>query len=36
MHDLIIRDGLLVDGSGAPPRHADLAVGEQHLHLSQP
>ena len=26
MHDLIIRDGLLVDGSGAPPRHADLAV----------
>ncbi|RMH79015.1 MAG: D-aminoacylase [Actinomyces sp.] len=26
MHDLIIRGGLLVDGSGAPARHADVAV----------
>jgi N-acyl-D-amino-acid deacylase len=26
MHDLVIRGGTLVDGSGAPPRRADLAV----------
>jgi len=26
MHDLLIRGALLVDGSGAPPAHGDLAV----------
>jgi len=26
MHDLVIRNGLLVDGTGAPPRQADVAV----------
>ncbi|MEM7410545.1 MAG: amidohydrolase family protein [Myxococcota bacterium] len=28
MHDLAIRGGLLVDGSGAPPRAADVAVDD--------
>jgi len=26
MHDLVIRNGRLIDGSGAPGRHADLAI----------
>ena len=26
MHDLVIRNGLLVDGTGAPPRQADVAI----------
>jgi len=26
MHDLVVRGGLVVDGSGAPARHADIAV----------
>ena len=26
MHDLVIRGGLVVDGSGAPARHADIAI----------
>ncbi len=26
MHDLVIRNGLLVDGSGTPGRHGDLAI----------
>ena len=26
MHDLVIRDGRVVDGSGGPPSHADVAV----------
>ena len=26
MHDLVIRGGSVVDGSGAPPRLADLAI----------
>ena len=25
-HDLVIRNGLLVDGSGSPPREADVGV----------
>ena len=28
MHDLIIRNGFLVDGSGAPGRHADVTVDD--------
>ena len=28
MHDLVIRDGLVVDGSGQKPLHADVAVDE--------
>jgi N-acyl-D-aspartate/D-glutamate deacylase len=27
-HDLVIRGGLLVDGTGATPRHADVAIDE--------
>src|SRR3954462_2288520 len=26
MHDLVIRNALLLDGRGSPPQHADLAV----------
>ena len=26
MHDLVIRDALLVDGTGAAARHADVVV----------
>ena len=26
MHDLVIRDGLLVDGTGAPARPGDVAI----------
>ncbi len=28
MHDLVIRNGFLVDGSGAPGRHADITVDD--------
>ena len=28
MHDLVIRNGLLVDGSGAPARTADIAIND--------
>ena len=28
MHDLVIRNALLVDGLGSPPRHGDLAVSD--------
>src|SRR5881394_2431467 len=28
MHDLVIRDALLLDGLGSPPRHGDLAVSD--------
>jgi N-acyl-D-amino-acid deacylase len=28
MHDLIIRGGTIVDGTGAPARHADLAIDD--------
>ena len=28
MHDLIVRNGLVVDGTGAPPRRADVAVDD--------
>lgn len=26
MHDLVIRGGRVVDGTGAPTRHADVAI----------
>lgn len=28
MHDLVIRNGLLIDGTGVPGRHADVAVAD--------
>ncbi|HZJ25722.1 MAG TPA: amidohydrolase family protein [Acidimicrobiia bacterium] len=28
MHDLVVKNGTLVDGTGAPPRHADVAVDD--------
>ncbi|MDE2986992.1 MAG: amidohydrolase family protein [Chloroflexota bacterium] len=28
MHDLVIRNGLVVDGTGAPARHADVAIDD--------
>ncbi len=31
MHDLVIRDGLIVDGSGAPATHGDLAIDGDRL-----
>ena len=31
MHDLVIRGGTLVDGSGAPPRTADVAVDGERI-----
>jgi len=31
MHDLVIRGGTLVDGTGAPPRQADLAIDGQQI-----
>ena len=27
-HDLVIRNGTVVDGSGAPPRRADVAIDD--------
>ena len=31
MHDLVIRGGLVVDGTGAAPRQADVAVDDGHI-----
>src|SRR5688572_19092735 len=31
MHDLVIRGGLLVDGTGAPPREGDLAIDAERV-----
>jgi N-acyl-D-amino-acid deacylase len=31
VHDLVIRNGLLVDGTGAPPRRADVAVDGERI-----
>jgi N-acyl-D-amino-acid deacylase len=28
VHDLVIRNGLVVDGTGSPPRHADVAIDD--------
>lgn len=28
MHDLVIRNGLVVDGTGAPARQADVAIDD--------
>ncbi|MXX32425.1 MAG: amidohydrolase family protein, partial [Chloroflexi bacterium] len=28
MHDLVIRNGLVVDGTGAPARKADVAISD--------
>ena len=33
MYDLIIRGGLLVDGTGAPPRPADIAIRDGRIAL---
>src|SRR5436305_13132104 len=31
MHDLVIRNGLLVDGSGEPPRRADVGIDGERI-----
>ena len=31
MHDIIIRGGLVYDGSGAEPRHADIAIDGERI-----
>jgi N-acyl-D-aspartate/D-glutamate deacylase len=31
MHDLIIRNGTVIDGSGAAPRRADVAIDGEHI-----
>src|SRR5262245_30310368 len=31
MHDLVVRGGLIVDGTGAPPREGDVAVGGERI-----
>src|SRR4029450_10137957 len=31
MHDLVIRNGLLVDGTGAPPREGDIAIDGERI-----
>src|SRR5512134_1847054 len=31
MHDLVIRNGLLVDGTGAPPREGDVAIDGERI-----
>jgi len=28
MHDVVIRNGLVVDGTGSPPRHGDIAIDD--------
>jgi N-acyl-D-amino-acid deacylase len=28
VHDVVIRNGLVVDGTGSPPRHADIAIDD--------
>jgi N-acyl-D-amino-acid deacylase len=36
-HDLVIRDGLLVDGTGTPPRAADVAIdGDRIVEVTAP
>ncbi|MGE5211275.1 MAG: D-aminoacylase, partial [Acidobacteriota bacterium] len=37
MHDLVIRNGTLVDGTGAERRHADVAVdGDTIVEVAEP
>ncbi len=31
MHDLVIRNGMVIDGTGSPPRSADVAVDGDRL-----
>ena len=31
MHDLVIRNGLLVDGTGTPPREGDVAIDGERI-----
>ncbi|MEZ5261700.1 MAG: amidohydrolase family protein [Acidimicrobiales bacterium] len=31
MHELVIRNGLVVDGTGAPARHADIAIDGERI-----
>ena len=36
MHDLVIRNATIVDGTGAPARHGDIAIDTRHYRRTEP